>query len=62
VIQLKRCRKIIRETYFYFFPSMSIFDDENFYCWGECNTQDNSYRIKTNLELVLEINKITPQY
>jgi len=34
VIQLRRCRKIIRETYFYFFLSMSIFEDEIFLLVG----------------------------
>jgi len=50
MVQLERWRKIIKETYLYFFSSMSIFKDENFCCWEECNNLENSYRIKINLE------------
>ena len=46
VVQLWRWRKIIIETNLYFFPSIPIFEDENFCCWEECNTLENSYRIK----------------
>jgi len=42
--------EIIRQNYLYSFPSMSIFEDLNFCCWGEYNTLENSSRIKTNLE------------
>jgi len=50
VVQLWRYIKIIIETDLYFFPSMSIFKDENFCCWEECNILENNYIIKTNLK------------
>jgi len=50
VVQLRRWKKPLRETYLYFFPIMSIFEDGNFCCWGECYIVKNSSIIKTNLE------------